>query len=77
MNVSAKVVGTVIKEYREKKGLSQEVLSGLADLDRTHYSKIERGERMPTISTLFKIANALAVSPSPIVRSIEERIVSK
>lgn len=77
MNVSAKVVGTVIKEYREKKGLSQEVLSGLADLDRTHYSKIERGERMPTISTLFKIANALAVSPSVIVRSIEERIVSK
>ena len=77
MNVSAKVVGTVIKEYREKKGLSQEVLSGHADLDRTHYSKIERGERMPTISTLFKIANALAVSPSAIVRSIEERIVSK
>ena len=46
--VSAALVGQVIQSYRLRKGMSQEVLSGLAGLDRTHYSKIERGLRSPT-----------------------------
>ena len=37
------LVGSVIRGLREKKGKTQEVVSGLAGLDRTHYSKIERG----------------------------------
>lgn len=45
--VSAALVGQVIQSYRLRKGMSQEVLSGLAGLDRTHYSKIERGLRSP------------------------------
>ena len=54
--------------------MSQEVLSGLAGLDRTHYSKIERGLRSPTLDTLFKIAQALDIPPSDIVRQIEQQI---
>lgn len=45
--VSAALVGQVIQSYRLRKGMSQEVLSGLAGLDRTHYSKIERGRGVP------------------------------
>lgn len=52
--VSAALVGQVIQSYRLRKGMSQEVLSGLAGLDRTHYSKIERGLRSPTLDTLLK-----------------------
>ncbi|MBS1402858.1 MAG: helix-turn-helix transcriptional regulator [Oscillospiraceae bacterium] len=73
MDVNAKLIGQIIQEYRKKANLSQEVVSGLADLDRTHYSKIERGERMPTITTLFKIARALEIHPSDIVKTIETR----
>ena len=69
--VSAALVGQVIQSYRLRKGMSQEVLSGLAGLDRTHYSKIERGLRSPT---LFKIAQALDIPPSDIVRQIEQQI---
>ena len=57
--VSAETVGRLIREYRLRKGMSQEVLSGLAGLDRTHYSKIERGLRSPTRDTLFRIAREL------------------
>ena len=46
--LDAVIVGTVIREVREKRGLSQEVVSGLADLGRTHLSAIERGVRKPT-----------------------------
>ena len=72
--VSAALVGQVIQSYRLRKGMSQEVLSALAGLDRTHYSKIERGLRSPTLDTLFKIAQALDIPPSDIVRQIEQQI---
>ena len=65
-------VGAVLRDYRKAKGLSQEVLSGLAGLDRTHYSKIERGLRSPTLETLFKIANALDVPPHELIIAIEK-----
>lgn len=45
--LDSKIVGDVIADFRKKKNLSQEVLSGLADIGRTHLSAIERGERNP------------------------------
>lgn len=69
--VNAHKIGTVIAYYRKSKGLSQEVVSGLAGLDRTHYSKIERGLRSPTIDTLFKIALALDTTPHDLILAIE------
>jgi len=54
--------------------MSQEVLSGLAGLDRTHYSKIERGLRSPTIDTLFKISQALDMPPHELIKQIEAAI---
>lgn len=68
------IVGKVIAELRKRKGVSQEVLSGLADIGRTHLSAIERGERKPTLETLYRISCALNVRMSDIVREIEERI---
>lgn len=67
-------VGEVIAEFRKKKGISQEVLSGLADIGRTHLSAIERGERKPTLETLYRIATALDVKMSDIIIEIEKRL---
>lgn len=72
--LDSKIVGEVIAEFRKKKGISQEVISGLADIGRTHLSAIERGERKPTLETLYKIANALNVKMSDIIIEIEKRI---
>lgn len=66
-----KAVGKTIQELRQKKGLTQEQLSGLAALDRTHYSKIERGLRSPTLETVFKIAFALDMKPHELIQVIE------
>ncbi|MCM1113975.1 MAG: helix-turn-helix transcriptional regulator [Clostridium sp.] len=72
--LDAQLVGKVIAENRNQKGISQEVLSGLADIGRTHLSAIERGERKPTLETLYKISNALNVKMSDIVIQIEDQI---
>jgi transcriptional regulator with XRE-family HTH domain len=65
------IFGKVLREKRELNKLSQEKLAELSDLDRTYISLLERGLRQPTISTLFKIANALNISPSELVRLVE------
>ena len=68
------VIGRVIREYRESRGFSQEVISGLADIGRTHLSAIERGVRKPTLETFFRIAEAMEIEPSQLMRLIEDAI---
>ncbi len=74
MYLDAIVVGETIAYFRKKKKISQEVLSGLADIGRTHLSAIERGNRKPTLETLYKISLALNVKMSDIVLEIENRL---
>ena len=68
------IVGQVIADKRRQKGISQEVLSGLADIGRTHLSAIERGARKPTLETLYKISCALNIKMSDIIIDIEKRL---
>lgn len=72
--LSAELVGQIIQRKREQKKLSQEVISGLAGIGRTHLSAIERGERKPTLETFFKIAEALNTRPSVLMAEIEEEM---
>ena len=70
--LDAVIVGMVIQRIREEKKLSQEVLSGLAGIGRTHLSAIERGERKPTLETFFRISEAIGMKPSVIMAEIEK-----
>ncbi len=72
MQLDPVLVGRVIAAARQNKGITQEVLSGLADIGRTHLSAIERGERKPTLETLWRIAAALDMRPSELVRKVEQ-----
>ena len=72
--LDAIVVGRVIQRVREQKKLSQEVVSGLAGIGRTHLSAIERGERKPTLETFFRIADALGMRPSVLMSEVEKEI---
>lgn len=72
--LDAVLVGNVIADLRKKKGISQEVLSGLADIGRTYLSAIERGERKPTLETLYRLSCALDIKMSDIVIEIEDRL---
>ena len=72
--LNAEIVEQVLQKKREQKKLSQEVVSGLADIGRTHLSAIERGKRKPTLETFFKIAEALNIRPSVLLAEIEEEL---
>jgi transcriptional regulator with XRE-family HTH domain len=70
-NISA-LFGQVLREQRNSKGISQEDLALIADVDRTFVSQMERGIRQPTITTLIKLSTALGVQPSLLVQKVEK-----
>ncbi len=57
-----KELGKRIAIVRKKKGLTQEQLAETIDVHRTYIGFIEQGVRNPSISNIYKIANALNVS---------------
>lgn len=65
-------LGSAIREVREQHGLSQERLGFEAGVDRTYVSSIERGHRNISFDNLVKIAEALDVKPSQILRRWED-----
>lgn len=69
--LNAVVIGRVIQCLREEKKQSQELISGLAGIGRTHLSAIERGKRKPTLETFFRIAYALDMKPSELMQALE------
>jgi transcriptional regulator with XRE-family HTH domain len=66
-------VGEAIRAARAETGLSQEALAAEAGLDRTYVSGIERGERNPSLTNLLKLADALGVPLSELIRRAESR----
>ena len=68
------IVGRVIQQFREERGLSQEILSSFAQIGRTHLSAIERGVRKPTLETFYRIGEALNVKPSVLLEEIEREM---
>ena len=60
--------GARVREMRKSKGLSQETLALMCDLDRTYIGGVERGERNISLVNIHKIAAALGVSPREFIQ---------
>jgi transcriptional regulator with XRE-family HTH domain len=63
-------LGGQIFTRRKKKGLSQEDLSILSDVDRTYIGKVEQGKANPSFKTLLKISRALRVRVSELLKDV-------
>lgn len=61
----------VLKSLRIKRSFSQEELAYRSNLDRTYISMLERGIHLPTLTSLFALAQALDMKPSDMVRLLE------
>ncbi len=60
-------IGLKIRIERTKRKLSQEKLSELSDISKTYIGSIERGESVPTIDILNKIAIAFEMELKELV----------
>lgn len=68
------ITGRIIRELREQRGLTQEVLSGLAAVSRSHLAEIETGHTNANVETLWKIFEALGMKMSDLIRIVEQTI---
>jgi transcriptional regulator with XRE-family HTH domain len=59
--------GRRIRFLREKKGLSQEAFADAIGIHRTYIGGIERGERNPTLTMIYRIAQALKLTPAKLL----------
>lgn len=56
-----------LSKIRKQQRYTQREVAELADLNPNYYAKVERGDSVPSLKTLFRIARALNVSASDIV----------
>lgn len=59
-----------------EQGIAQEELAALAEIERSHMGKIERGEHMPTLALILKIAAALNRSAADLITATENSLRS-
>ena len=71
MSYNSQKFGIVLSRLRTEKGLSQEQLSGLAGISRSHLAMIENGRKTPRLDTLWRLAEALDIMPSQILELAE------
>jgi transcriptional regulator with XRE-family HTH domain len=64
----AKKFGALVRSLRIKRGLTQESLALDAGLSSDFVGFVERGENLPSLSTILQLAGALRVKPSYMVR---------
>lgn len=67
-------VAIVIQRLRKERKLSQEVFSGLAAMARSHLGMVETGDMLPTLPTLWRLAEAFDMRPSELIALIEEEM---
>ena len=72
MQFNPGTAGSVIRRLRTQKHMTQELLSGLAGIARSHLSMIETGAKQANFETIWRIALALDMKPSQLVAQIEE-----
>ena len=62
------VVAENMKAYRKANKLSLDKVSELTGVSKTMLGQIERGDSIPTITTMWKIANGLKVSFTSLIK---------
>ena len=70
----AQAFGAAVRALRMERGIAQESLAHLAGIERSHMGKIERGEHMPTLAMILKIARALGRSAGELMLETEARL---
>ena len=70
----AQAFGAAVRAARTEDGIAQEALANMAGIERSHMGKIERGEHMPTLVLILRIARALGRSAGELMLETEARL---
>ena len=63
--------GMALRELREKRNLSQEAAAFICGIDRAYFGRLERADKTPTLTTVWRIADGLGTRPSRLLARAE------
>ncbi|WP_088164809.1 helix-turn-helix domain-containing protein [Delftia sp. K82] len=68
-----KAFGSLLRELRNERALSQETLAAEAGLARNYISQLELGSKCPSLRSVFKLCKVLGVAPGDVVGEVDRR----
>jgi transcriptional regulator with XRE-family HTH domain len=70
-SIRSKAFGIILRERRDAVGMTREELALAAERDRKFIWLLEKGQRQPSLDTIFELARALRLAPAEMVASTE------
>lgn len=71
MPYNSTAFGVVLSRLRTERSISQERFSAMAGIARSHLTMLENGNKIPRLDTFFRLAEALEMQPSELMKLIE------
>ena len=68
---AAAAFGAVVRDERVKLGVAQDQFALIANVDRSYFGKLERGERQPSLALILRIAGGLQMPAAELVSKVE------
>jgi transcriptional regulator with XRE-family HTH domain len=66
--------GQALRSLRTKRKWTQTNLALRADVDRNYVSLIELGRNSPSVRMVFRLCDALDITPSDMIKDVERRM---
>jgi transcriptional regulator with XRE-family HTH domain len=66
--------GDTLRAARAQRGVSQDHIAEVCEIDRSYQSLLERGLRVPTLFILLRLAESLSVTPESLVTGTVQRL---
>ncbi len=63
-------IGAIVRQKRNARKWTQEKLSSEAGISNRFLQKIEAGDKMPSIITVFKLSSALGIAPDKLLMPV-------
>jgi transcriptional regulator with XRE-family HTH domain len=73
----AQLFGRRLRELRKERGLTQEALAESADLSGNYISDLELGLKVPSLTILVRLSQALEVATSDLLADFTREAVKK
>lgn len=70
----AAAFGSVVRAARLEAGISQEALAYMANVERSYFGRVERGQSQPTLHVVLKVSAALGFDGGDLVSMVQREI---
>jgi transcriptional regulator with XRE-family HTH domain len=71
LDADAARLGAIVNQLRLQRGWSLAHLAKVTGMNAIHLGVLERGENVPSLTTIMRVADALGVAPAELVHRVD------